>query len=132
VIKRATSDKASGYRDLLVWQKAILLAKEVYRLTRDFPSSEKWGLVSQMRRAAVSVPSNIAEGQARRTTKDFIQFISIAEGSVAELDTQLILAYELGYCDQGTTAPIALIVEELRKMLNSLRRRLSEKVTNDK
>ncbi len=81
------SEKVSGYRDLLVWQKGILLAKEIYRLTRDFPQDEKWGLVSQMRRAAVSVPSNIAEGQA----------------------------------------PIAGILEELRKMLNSLRRRLSEK-----
>jgi four helix bundle protein len=103
-----------GYRDLLVWQKGILLAKEVYRLTRDFPADEKWGLVSQMRRAAVSVPSNIAEGQARRTTKDFIQFISIAEGSIAELDTQLILAYEMGYCDRETTAPIASNVDEAK------------------
>ncbi len=116
-----------GYRDLLVWQKGILLAKEIYRLTRDFPADEKWGLVSQMRRAAVSVPSNIAEGQARRTTKDFIQFISIAEGSVAELDTQLVLAYEFGYCDRETAAPLAGILEELRKMLNSLRRKLTEK-----
>jgi four helix bundle protein len=121
------SDSVRGYRDLLVWQKGLLLTKEIYRLTRDFPADEKWGLVSQMRRAAVSVPSNIAEGQARRTTKDFIQFIAIAEGSVAELDTQLELAFELGYCDRGTAAPIAGLLEEMRKMLNSLRRKLSEK-----
>ena len=99
------NEKAGGYRDLLVWQKGIVLAKEVYRLTRTFPSDEKYGLVSQMRRAAVSVPSNIAEGQARRSTKEFIQFISIAEGSVAELDTQLVLAFEFAYCDQETAAP---------------------------
>jgi four helix bundle protein len=121
------SEKIEGYRDLLVWQTGIVLAKEIYRLTRDFPQDEKWGLVSQMRRAAVSVPSNIAEGQARRTTKDFIQFISIAEGLVAELDTQLVLADEFGYCDRQSAAPIAGLLEELRKMLNSLRRKLSEK-----
>ena len=116
-----------GYKDLLVWQKGIKVVKDIYRLTRDFPQDEKWGLVSQMRRAAVSIPSNIAEGQARRTTKDFIQFISIAEGSVAEVDTQLIIAYELGYCDRSIVEPIAEMLEELRKMLNSLRRKLSEK-----
>lgn len=121
------STSVGGYKDLLVWQKGIALAKDAYRLTRDFPQDEKWGLISQMRRAAISVPSNIAEGQARRTTKDFVQFISIAEGSVAELDTQLVLAYELGYCDRETAAPIAGILDELRRMLNSLRRKLSEK-----
>jgi four helix bundle protein len=121
---------AGGYKDLLVWQKGIKLVKEIYRATRDFPPDEKWGLVAQMRRAAISIPSNIAEGQARRTTKEFIQFISIAEGSVAEVDTQLIIAYELGYCDRATTDPISCMLEELRKMLNSLRRKLTEK--NDK
>lgn len=119
---------AGGYKELLVWQKGIKLVKEIYRLTRDFPQDEKWGLVSQMRRASVSIPSNIAEGQARRTTRDFIQFISIAEGSVAEVDTQLIIAYELGYCDQATVDPIAEMLDELRRMLNALRRRLSEKI----
>ncbi|MSU79315.1 MAG: four helix bundle protein [Gemmataceae bacterium] len=121
------SEKAGGYRDLLVWQKGIVFAKEVYRLTRSFPADEKYGLVSQMRRAAVSVPSNIAEGQARRSTKEFIQFISIAEGSVAELDTQLVLAYEFGFCDRETATPIAGILEESRKILNALRRKLEEK-----
>src|SRR5919204_4156129 len=87
-----------SYKDLVVWQKGIALAKLVYQLTKDFPSDEKFGLVAQMRRAAVSVPSNIAEGQARHTTGEFIQFISHAEGSVAELDTQLILSIELRFC----------------------------------
>ena len=72
--------------------------KRIYEITKTFPDSEKFGLVSQMRRAAVSIPSNIAEGQARHTTGGFIQFIAIAEGSVAELDTQLLIAIELGYC----------------------------------
>lgn len=87
-----------SYKDLVVWQKGIEFAKLVYRLTHPFPSEEKFGLTSQMRRASVSIPSNIAEGQARHTTGEFIQFISHAEGSLAELDTQLILAVELGFC----------------------------------
>jgi four helix bundle protein len=126
-MEEAMSENIGGYRDLLVWQKGILLAKLVYRLTRDFPQDEKWGLISQMRRTAVSVPSNLAEGQARRTTKDFVHFISIAEGSVAELDTQLELSFEFGYCDRQTATPIAGLIDELRKMLNALRRRLIEK-----
>jgi len=85
------------YKDLLVWQKAMALAKEVYQWTRNFPSEEKFGLVSQMRRAAVSIPSNIAEGQARKTTGEFVQFISHASGSLAELDTQLRLAAERSF-----------------------------------
>jgi four helix bundle protein len=114
-----------GYKDLLVWQKGIALAKRVYQLTKNFPSEEKFGLVAQMRRAAVSIPSNIAEGQARHTTGEFIQFISHAEGSVAELDTQLILSIELKFCrDVGTEAAFELIAE-LRRMLNVLRRKLA-------
>jgi four helix bundle protein len=87
--------KTQDYKDLVVWQKGIALAKLIYRLTQSFPSAGKFGLVAQMRRAAVSIPSNLAKGQARRTTGEFVQFISHAEGSVAELDTQLILSIEL-------------------------------------
>ena len=132
-----TSDERSGrtltmntnttrsYKDLVVWQKGIALAKLVYQLTKNFPSEEKFGLVAQMRRAAVSIPSNIAEGQARHTTGEFIQFISHAEGSVAELDTQLILSIELKFCrDVGAEAAFELIAE-LRRMLNVLRRKLA-------
>ena len=116
--------KGYGYRELVVWQKGIELAKRIYRVTQSFPNEEKFGLVSQMRRAAVSVPSNIAEGQARHTTKEFIQFVSHAEGSVAELDTQLRLGVELGYCKNGETAEIGALIEEMRRMLNGLRRNL--------
>jgi four helix bundle protein len=84
---------ARGYRDLLVWQKGISLVKEVYELTKGFPDEERFGLVSQLRRAALSIPSNIAEGQARHTTREFILFISHAEGSLAELDTQMARRY---------------------------------------
>jgi four helix bundle protein len=83
--KRREDKRAEGYRDLLVWQKGIALTREVYRITESFPTKERFGLISQMRRAAVSVPSNVAEGQARHTTQEFIRFISHAEGSLAEL-----------------------------------------------
>jgi len=117
--------KAQSYRDLLVWQKGMLLAKEIYKLTGGFPPEEKFGLVSQMRRAVVSVPSNIAEGQARHTTGEFVLFISHAEGSLAELDTQLSLAVELGFLAAERVKPCALLIEELRRMLNGLRRVVS-------
>ena len=99
--------------------------KRIYEITRTFPDSEKFGLVSQMRRAAVSIPSNIAEGQARHTTGGFIQFIAIAEGSVAELDTQLIIAIELGYCKSEHVRDAFALILELRRMLSALRIRLS-------
>ena len=114
-----------SYKDLVVWQKGIALAKLVYQLTKNFPSEEKFGLVAQMRRAAVSIPSNVAEGQARHTTGEFIQFISHAEGSVAELDTQLILSIELNFCSSTAAEPIFALVSEIRRMLNALRRKLA-------
>ena len=116
--------KVSDYKDLLVWQKGITLVKRIYQITQTFPAEEKFGLISQMRRAAVSVPSNIAEGQARRTTGEFVQFISHAEGSVAELDTQLVVAIELGYCARSEAQVAFDLISELRKMLNALRRKL--------
>jgi four helix bundle protein len=116
--------KAKSYKDLLVWQKGILVLTKVYRLTQGFPDAEKFGLISQMRRAAVSIPSNIAEGQSRHTRKEFIQFLSHAEGSVAELETQVILGVELGFCTLEETEGITSITTELSKMLDSLRRRL--------
>ena len=114
-----------SYRELIAWQKGMLLAKLIYRLTAKFPGEEKFGLVSQMRRAAVSIPSNLAEGQARRTTGEFIQFISHAEGSTAELDTQLTLSIELGFCSTSDAAEALGLIHELRKMLNALRRSIS-------
>lgn len=113
--------KAEGYRDLLVWQKGIAVAKLTYALTKSFPTEEKFGLISQMRRASVSISSNIAEGQARHTTGEFIQFISHAEGSVAELDTQLHLAIELGFATQQQTAACFELLGDLRRKLESSR-----------
>jgi four helix bundle protein len=115
------------YKDLQVWQKGMELAKQIYRLTGRFPSAEKFGVVSQMRRAAVSVPSNLAEGQARNTTGEFVQFISHAEGSLAELDTQCRLSAALLFCKEPDMEPVMSLLIELQKMLNALRRTL---VTN--
>jgi len=116
--------KADNYTDLLIWQKGMALVKKIYVISRAFPADEKFGLVSQMRRAAVSIPSNIAEGQARHTTGEFIQFLSHAEGSVAELRTQLLIAVELDYCTRAQGIPAFELMAELRKMLNGLRRKL--------
>ncbi len=123
--------RARSYKDLLVWQKGMTLAEGIYQITRPFPNEEKFGLVSQMRRAAVSVASNIAEGQARHSTKEFIQFISHAEGSVAELETQLVLAVALGYCVQCQAEAAFGLISDLRNMLNALRRTLSRKVSEE-
>lgn len=124
---RVMSEKTGSFKDLIVWQKSILLVKNIYLLTASFPSEEKFGLVSQMRRAAVSIPSNIAEGQARRTTPDFVRFISMAEGSLAELDTQLTISGELGYCSHEQIVICVQLMDENRKMLNALRRTLLAK-----
>ncbi len=118
-----------SYKSLVVWQKSILLVKLLYQLTNAFPNEEKFGLTSQIRRAAVSVPSNIAEGQARRTTGDYVRFVSIAEGSLAELETQLIISIDLGLCTAIETGECLGILTEVRKMLNALRRSLMAKLT---
>ena len=85
------------HHELKAWQEAMELVKEIYRVTRDFPKEEIYGLVSQMRRAAVSIPSNIGEGAARGGDREFIQFLIIARGSLSELETQLLISNDLGY-----------------------------------
>ncbi len=119
------SEPAQNFKDLLVWQKGMDIAKMIYELTFAFPKEERFGLVSQMRRAAVSIPSNIAEGQARHTTGEFVQFISHAEGSLAELETQLRLAVELKFLSREGSASLFHSMDEERKMLNALRRTLT-------
>ena len=125
--KKMTNEqpKPKHYKDLLVWQKGMNLAKLVYKLTMRFPSEERYGLTSQMRRAAVSVPSNIAEGQARRSTNEFMQFLSVAEGSLAELDTQLSLSVELVFATHSDVEASLKEIDELQKMLVALKRKLS-------
>ena len=117
--------KPKHYKDLLVWQKGMILAKVVYKLTAKFPAEERYGLTSQMRRAAISVPSNIAEGQARQGTKEFLQFLSHAEGSLAELETQLLLSVELSFATQSDVDSSLKEIDELQKMTVALKRKLS-------
>ncbi|MDB5887652.1 MAG: hypothetical protein JWM03_524 [Rhodocyclales bacterium] len=112
------------HRDLLVWQHAIALVTAVYRITATFPDSERFGLTAQMRRAAVSVPSNIAEGVARNTTREYLHFLGIARGSLSELDTQFVIAAELAYTDQIAVieAAISDVFGLLNGLINSLKR----------
>jgi|SRR5579862_3183581 len=117
---------ARSYRDLIVWQKAKALAVVVYRETESFPKSETYGLTSQIRRASVSIPSNIAEGQGRLTRGEFVHFLGLARGSLLELETQLSIALDLGFLDK---APFSKLDHEsyqvlglINRLLDSLRR----------
>ena len=112
--------ECKGYRNLVVWQKAMELAEKVYLVTRNFPEEEIYALTSQVRRSAVSVPSNIAEGKGRGTGKEFIQFLRIALGSLYELQTQLELSMRIGYITTAQLNPIDSLALEVEKMLNSL------------
>lgn len=125
MIQATAKSRAASYRDLQVWQKGMVLAKAIYAMTKPFPAEEKFGLVSQMRRAAISIPSNIAEGLARKSTAEFVHFISNAEGSLAELDTQLTLSADLGFCKAANVQEAFGLISELKKMLNGLRRSLT-------
>jgi len=116
------------HKDLDVWNAAMELAGQIYTLTAQFPKEELYGLTSQTRRCAVSIPSNIAEGAARNSKKEFIQFLHIALGSVAELETQLILARNMGFISE--TSPFSRI-EKVRMMLSGLIRFLKRKSSSD-
>jgi four helix bundle protein len=113
-----------GYRDLQVWDKAMELVLEVYRITALFPQDERFGLTAQLRRAAVSVPSNIAEGHARTTRREYKTFLSIARGSVAEVEVQLTLAERLGYLQSGAPAKALDYCDAISRMLTNLKRAL--------
>ncbi len=111
---------AYSYKDLLVWQKSKALTVEVYRATRNFPRAELYGLQSQVRRAAVSVVSNIAEGQGRLTPGEFQQFLGHARGSLLEVETQLSVALDLGYLDAACFRTLELHIAEVLRMLDAL------------
>jgi four helix bundle protein len=110
------------FRNLVVWQKAIAFVTEVYRATQSFPNEEKFGLTSQLRRASVSIPSNIAEGQGRLTRGEFRQFLGHAKGSICEVETQLIIAHNLGYLNdpQPLLEKLHAVARGLNGLLNSL------------
>jgi four helix bundle protein len=117
---------AKSYRDLKVWNLAIELTTLVYSLTAGFPKSEVYGLTSQMRRAAVSIASNIAEGSARGTKKDFKQFVMIARGSTCELQTQLLIAGRLGFAQEQRVDELVGKANEIAAMLSGLSKYLNE------
>ncbi len=107
-------DKVKNYRDLKVWQRGIDLVKTIYLLTRNFPKHEIYGLTSQIQRSVVSVPSNIAEGQTRNSTPDFRRFLFFAQSSLSEVDTQIVIAQELGYVEKEAGAEVEVQILELR------------------
>ena len=109
----------NNFKDLKIWSKGIDLVIDIYKLTSKFPLEEKFGLISQIRRAAVSIPSNIAEGHSRKTSKDFKQFIAIAKGSLSELETQLIISFKLNFISKEEFEIINNRIKELEKMTAS-------------
>ena len=116
-----------SHKDLEVWKRSIELVTLLYEYTKDFPREESYGLTNQIRRAAVSIPSNLAEGAARNHSKEFIQFLYIALGSISELETQLIISEKLNYIDQQKSAWLQNELSELRRMILGLIRSLADK-----
>ena len=117
--------KIHSYKDLIVWQKSVDLTIKIYRVTKLFPKSEQYGLVSQMRRAAVSIPSNISEGRSRVSKKNFAQFLTIAHGSVSELETQIEISKRLIFIKEDDIEKINGLINEIKAMLGSMIRKLN-------
>lgn len=118
---------AERFKDLIVWQRAIELTMEIYKLTAGFPASERFGLVNQMRRASVSIPSNIAEGYARSGKGEYLQFLSHSRGSCAEIETQLVIAKGLGFGQQDRLAECSQLCDSVGKMLSALSKSIRAK-----
>ncbi len=115
-----------SYKELIVWQKSILLVKEIFLLTNKFPKSELYGIISQMRRAAIAIPSNIAEGYGRKSSKEYAQFYSISYGSALELETQLIIAKDLNFADDKGFEKANQLLDEVLRMLNSMTSKMKQ------
>ncbi|WP_296097632.1 four helix bundle protein [Dialister sp.] len=118
----------TDYKDLIIWQKSRLLVRTVYILTRKLPKEELFGLTNQVRRAVVSIPSNIAEGFNRGSDKEFIHFLRIAKGSAAEVETQLILCVDLGYLDSDDIVEAIKLYNEILRMLGTLIVRIEQRI----
>ena len=115
---------SKSYRDLIAWQKSMDLVEMIYTITRTFPKEELYGLTSQVRRAAVSIPSNIAEGEGRNSKKEFSQFLSIAYGSLSEVETQIMIANRLRYTENNKCEAVMKSCTEIGKIINGLKRSL--------
>jgi four helix bundle protein len=117
-----------SYRELIVWQTAMDLAVEIYDVSKAFPREELYGLTSQIRRSAVSIPSNIAEGNARETTRDYLRHLSITRGSLAEMETQTILSNRLGFLPEEDAASLLSRADEISRMLRGLQNQLKRRL----
>ena len=120
VVGESTGPMTRGYRDLIAWQKAMAMVKEAYRLTKNWPSEERFGLTLQARRAAVSVPANIAEGSGRSGPRHLRNHLSIAHGSLCELETHVMLAHDLGYSGSVETEALIARSEEVGRIIRGL------------
>jgi four helix bundle protein len=112
------------FKDLMVWQEAMNLVEMIYRHTKNFPKEEMYGITSQIRRAAVSIPANIAEGNGRKSRKEYLRFLSIANGSVSELDTHLLIAERLNYLAKDVKVLLEVQLQSVGKLLSALRKSL--------
>jgi len=121
---------AQNYRDLIAWQKAMDLVEAVYAATANFPSDERFGLTSQIRRAVVSIPSNIAERQGRRSRNEFVHCLSIAHGSLREVETQLLIAMRLRFLDEAEGANVLVVSDEVGRLTSGLARSLERSPNN--
>ncbi len=127
---KGSSEMLKNYKELNVWQKSYELCLKIYRITAKFPNEEKYGLTSQIRRSAVSIPSNIAEGYGRKTTVDYIRMLYISYGSVCELETQILLAGDLGFIEKGELGTLKKDIAEVERMLKALIKSLENKHLN--
>ena len=116
-----------GFKELIAWQKAMALVESVYRATRSWPREELYGLTSQVRRAAVSIPSNLAEGHGRTGPREYAHHVSIAFGSLSELETQILIAQSLGYATSETAELLAAEIADVRKLIRGLLRSLNNR-----
>lgn len=123
---------AQDYHDLIVWQKAIDLTVSIYKVTQSFPKSEIYGLTSQMRRASISVASNIAEGRGRLNVAEFRQFLGLAQGSIFELKTQLVIAKNLGFTSEDSSGEADSLADEVSKILRTFIQRLTVPAKTDR
>jgi four helix bundle protein len=122
-----STDRIRTFKDLVVWQKAFQLTVTLYRVTRSFPADERYGMTAELRKTSRSVAYNIAEGHKRSSTAEYLRFLSIAAGSAAELETQILLARELGYLPADNADPVFALHGEVERMLDALSRKLKSK-----
>ena len=120
------NQKIKDYKDLIVWQKSRELVRHIYQLTKKLPDTEKFGLVTQLQRASISIPANIAEGYSRGSRKEYGQFLSIATGSASELETLIILAADVNLIKDREYDAVLKLLTEIRRMLTSLRNKIRE------